>query len=1183
MASRRTVLTVKSVLTAISEGHLECTICCNRFIEPKILDCRHSFCLSCLTQLKKERAPYRQTLKCPLCRQDTKLKENDVAELPNNFTLNSLVEEFAKQEELLEGQSSSSSSLSCPKEKTDVVECITELPEFENLSKIGDVLAKISEEHLECTICSNRFNDPKLLNCGHSFCLTCLTKLRRGQIFYGKNLTCPLCRQDTKLMENDVTSLPSNFTLSSLVEEFAKQEELLEGRWSSPSEIERRNGTWQLKAEIETVDELFMGMKRNNSFSTIFHVAAFSNNEVVAVHYGKKELIQILDRGKVKSPACTLEVEDLTRPRRVAVNKYGQLIVLNYPEDNEKPTEVKIFSRDLKLLHEFEPEQRPASCIAVNNNNQIGVGCNYRQELLLYTPDGSILDTLSAPRISEHLASYKQRWIYTNWRERKLRSIDSEGETVFAEDIPSSASSSGLGPAGVCCDKNGDIYVALNNGSTGGEIHRFSEEGEHIDCVVTGCGSPRGITITPDGDYLAIAALRSAYIYQQWFNKTSIVNMAQSISAQSLLEKISTDHLECSICTNRFSQPKVLDCLHSFCSNCLVQLLARESLSQRPGSTLKCPLCRRETTTNDVRELPDNFTLSALVEEVTIQEKLLEDQGAEITCQACEEENPAEAMCIDCDHFLCRECRLAHGRMVMMKSHQVHALAQLRSGEITYKSRLRETRKCRTHPDQKLCFYCNTCEELVCTTCCIVDHTKPEHSLVGLAEASQKCKQDVASLAVIAEQRKTDFRATIEEIDKSKRDLEANYEDTGRKISRKADEEVAKIRGVEEKLNQELEKIYRDKADVLGNALATNKKKMSEVGQKLDEVHRLIDQASCCEIIYLRQKLLHNLQELTKTCPKKPPSSLSLLGFEGGYASLSTPLFKGGLASELETQTPPVPPRVEGDPQVKWYLKEQITKFGQKQTKFRRTFCVAAFSNDEIIVTDAGHRLLISHKLQSPTRPEGLRMKGLENPSCVAVNKDDHLVLLDKLLVKVFNREQRLLHKFNPGGGPSSTPTCLAVDDSNLIAIGYEKTEEISIHNPDGSLVRTLPAKKIDSHLAIRGQRFIYTNFESRRLLSVDYIGRKVFSVDIPCDMHGTWGPTGVCCARDGSVYVAVHGWLSGGIYMFSSEGSSLGCVIPECKFPAGITLMPRTGYLVVATNTSVQIFHKTRSASLIK
>ena len=47
-------------------------------------------------------------------------------------------------------------------------------------------------------------------------------------------------------------------------------------------------------------------------------------------------------------------------------------------------------------------------------------------------------------------------------------------------------------------------------------------------------------------------------------------------------------HLECAVCLEQYTEPKVLPCLHSFCKRCLQGLLTQE------GAVFKinCPTCR---------------------------------------------------------------------------------------------------------------------------------------------------------------------------------------------------------------------------------------------------------------------------------------------------------------------------------------------------------------------------------------------------------------------------------------------------------------------------------------------------------------------------------------------------------------------------------------------------------------
>ncbi|KAH9507813.1 Tripartite motif-containing protein 2 [Bulinus truncatus] len=47
--------------------------------------------------------------------------------------------------------------------------------------------------------------------------------------------------------------------------------------------------------------------------------------------------------------------------------------------------------------------------------------------------------------------------------------------------------------------------------------------------------------------------------------------------------------LSCAICDHRYKDPKVLPCLHSFCEQCLSDVIPSESLS------VTCPVCRQQS------------------------------------------------------------------------------------------------------------------------------------------------------------------------------------------------------------------------------------------------------------------------------------------------------------------------------------------------------------------------------------------------------------------------------------------------------------------------------------------------------------------------------------------------------------------------------------------------------------
>ena len=78
-----------------------------------------------------------------------------------------------------------------------------------------DALKKLDAQ-LECSICLDTFNQPKLLPCFHVFCKSpCLEKLMAKD---GHSLTCPTCRHIVPLSEKGVDGLQSDFHIDRLFE-----------------------------------------------------------------------------------------------------------------------------------------------------------------------------------------------------------------------------------------------------------------------------------------------------------------------------------------------------------------------------------------------------------------------------------------------------------------------------------------------------------------------------------------------------------------------------------------------------------------------------------------------------------------------------------------------------------------------------------------------------------------------------------------------------------------------------------------------------------------------------------------------------------------------------------------------------------------------------------------------------
>ncbi len=63
---------------------------------------------------------------------------------------------------------------------------------------------------MECSLCLETFNDPRVLSCGHTFCFRCLQKVVSSS---EPNLFCSLCRKEWAIPNEGLHALPKNYVV----------------------------------------------------------------------------------------------------------------------------------------------------------------------------------------------------------------------------------------------------------------------------------------------------------------------------------------------------------------------------------------------------------------------------------------------------------------------------------------------------------------------------------------------------------------------------------------------------------------------------------------------------------------------------------------------------------------------------------------------------------------------------------------------------------------------------------------------------------------------------------------------------------------------------------------------------------------------------------------------------------
>jgi len=194
-----------------------------------------------------------------------------------------------------------------------------------------------------------------------------------------------------------------------------------------------------------------------------------------------------------------------------------------------------------------------------------------------------------------------------------------------------------------------------------------------------------------------------------------------SIQDRSIVKRLD-DITECTICSEQFTDPRLLPCFHSFCLTC-IELFARD---EQPHSIMPCPVCRKEFTipNGGVRELPKNFFIVRLMQ---IQQ--LSDSTSSV-CNVCMPgdsigvvEKKDSVYCVECREKYCEDSARYHKMFKATSSHKrlkldacgalYHREADLCKSSLTL---------CEKHKDQALSLYCRDCKSAICVICYISAH-----------------------------------------------------------------------------------------------------------------------------------------------------------------------------------------------------------------------------------------------------------------------------------------------------------------------------------------------------------------------------------------------------------------------------------------------------------------------------
>ncbi|KAM3616914.1 uncharacterized protein V6R79_025937 [Siganus canaliculatus] len=272
---------------------------------------------------------------------------------------------------------------------------------------------------------------------------------------------------------------------------------------------------------------------------------------------------------------------------------------------------------------------------------------------------------------------------------------------------------------------------------------------------------------------------------------------------------IDKQFLVCSICLDRYHNPKVLPCLHTFCERCLQNYIPPQSL------TLSCPVCRQTSILPEkgVSALQNNFFITNLMEVLQRDPECSQPEA----CNVLESASAATAC---------------------------------------------QPLSCPNHEGKVMEFYCESCETAMCLECTEGEHR--EHVTVPLRDVLEQHKLALKNQLDTVRNRLPQLTAAIELVNEISKQLTDRKNDAVSEISSTFDELEKALHQRKTALITEVENICSTKQKVLQAQLTSLLQGKDNIQSSCDFTEQALSHGSATEVLLVQKQMGERVSALAR-------------------------------------------------------------------------------------------------------------------------------------------------------------------------------------------------------------------------------------------------------------------------------------------------------------------------------
>ena len=332
------------------------------------------------------------------------------------------------------------------------------------------------------------------------------------------------------------------------------------------------------------------------------------------------------------------------------------------------------------------------------------------------------------------------------------------------------------------------------------------------------------------------------------------------------------EEVSCSVCSDIFTDPKHLPCLHSFCLHCLKQW----HRTSHGCDTIRCPKCQavsRIPESGDLKDLPTSFYLNGLIDVLAIKEC----RSSQVRCGNCEKKSSETSYCFHCCIFYCGECVTGHNIMRNNKDHRVLALKDFQDKD--YEDVLKRPVFCakQRHEKEELKYFCKNCELAVCQTCVALSHSG--HSLEHIEDEAERQKIEMKSMIETQRRNLQAKMNAVRKLDEDYAKLIQQCEEVKGDVQRTVDNLFANIEAKKKTIFAAVEDQTKKSLESLTTQKIEMEHQIEVTKSSLDKADKVLTRsANPAEVVQVKTSLatiLEGVDQTTKATehePEGPPT-----------------------------------------------------------------------------------------------------------------------------------------------------------------------------------------------------------------------------------------------------------------------------------------------------------------------